>query len=259
MSGARNILVIAPHPDDESIGCGGTLCRHTARGERVTAVFLTSGELGLEHLPREEAWRVREGEAEAAAGILGLADLVFLRRPDWFVGEGVDDAAALLRPILAREAPQAIYLPHRREWHPDHQAAFAVVGSALRDSGIPVPDLLAYEVWTPLSEYDQVKDITPVMAQKLRAVRCYRSQLAGFQYDWAVRGLNQYRGALAARCRYAEVFQYAVLEESPRVRAGKHVPRKRKGCRSARPHPDTETLPANKPGGLRLDSEPRPA
>jgi LmbE family N-acetylglucosaminyl deacetylase len=224
MSGPRNILVITPHPDDESIGCGGALCRHTARGDRVTSVFLTSGELGLEHLPREEAWRVREGEAEAAAEVLGLADLAFLRLPDWFVGESVDKAAALLRPILAREAPQTIYLPHRREWHPDHRAALAVVRAALRDSGIPVPDLLTYEVWTPLSEYDQVKNITPVMARKLRAVRCYHSQLAGFRYDRAVHGLNQYRGALAARCRYAEVFQYAELAEPPREKADEQVP-----------------------------------
>ena len=224
MAESRNILVIAPHPDDESIGCGGTLCRHTARGDRVAAVFLTSGELGLEHLPREEAWRVREKEAETAAEVLGLADLTFLRRPDWYVGEGVDEAAALLRPVLAREAPQFIYLPHDREWHPDHRAALAVVRAACRDSGIPAPDLLTYEVWNPLSEHDQVTDITPVMSRKLRAVRCYRSQLAGFQYDRAVRGLNEYRGALAAQCRYAEVFRYAALAEPRRGRAKKQVP-----------------------------------
>ena len=214
MAESRNILVIAPHPDDESIGCGGTLCRHTARGDRVAAVFLTSGELGLEHLQREEAWRVREGEAESAAAVLGLADLTFLRCPDWFVGDGVDEVVALLRPVLAREAPQSIYLPHDREWHPDHRAALGVVRAACQDSGILAPDLLTYEVWTPLSEFDEVKDITPFMARKLRAVRCYHSQLAGFHYDRAVRGLNQYRGALAAQCRYAEVFQYAELQES---------------------------------------------
>src|SRR6516225_9522189 len=215
MAESRNILVIAPHPDDESIGCGGTLCRHTLRGDRVAAVFLTSGELGLKHLAREEAWRVREAEAEAAAVVLGLADLIFLRCPDWFVGEGVDEVAALLRPVLAREAPQSIYLPHDRESHPDHRAALGVVRAACRDSGIPAPDLLTYEVWTPLSEFDRVKDITLVMTRKLQAVRCYRSQLAGFHYDRAVRGLNQYRGALAAPCRYAEVFRYAEVTELP--------------------------------------------
>jgi LmbE family N-acetylglucosaminyl deacetylase len=68
--------------------------------------------------------------------------------------------------------------------------------------------VLAYEVWTPLAEYDQVEDISPVMRRKLRALRCHRSQLGHFRYDRAVRGLNQYRGALAARCRYAEVFRH---------------------------------------------------
>jgi LmbE family N-acetylglucosaminyl deacetylase len=214
MAESRKILVIAPHPDDESIGCGGTLCCHAARGDRVAAVFLTSGELGLEHLQRDEAWRVREGEAEAASEVLGLADLTFLRCPDWFVGERVDEVAALLRPVLVREAPQSIYLPHDCEWHPDHRAALDVIRAACRDSGIPAPDLWTYEVWTPLCDYDQVNDITAVMTRKLRAVRCYRSQLAGFRYDRAVRGLNQYRGALAAQCRYAEVFRYAELQKS---------------------------------------------
>ena len=60
-----NILILAPHPDDETIGCGGTLCLHAARGDYVSAVFLTSGELGLKHLPKKEAWAIRESEARS--------------------------------------------------------------------------------------------------------------------------------------------------------------------------------------------------
>lgn len=211
-----NVLVIAPHPDDESIGCGGTIRLHTARGDRVAAVFLTSGELGLKHLPREQARRIREREAEAAAEVLGVGALAFLRRPDWFVGEEVGEVAGRLAPILEREAPQIVYLPHASEWHPDHQAALPVVRTALRTGEIPALTLLTYEVWTPLSKYDHVEDVTPAMASKLRAVRCYRSQLEGFRYDHAIHGLNRYRGVLAARCRYAEVFQ-SHEEESERA------------------------------------------
>jgi len=210
-----NVLVVAPHPDDETIGCGGAVCLHANHGDRVFVAFLTSGELGLEHLPREEAWRIREAEAEAAAAVLGLAQLSFLRQPDWFVGENIEATARALCDILRREEPQIIYTPHVQEWHPDHQAALPVVRRAMSGFDIPTAELLTYEVWTPLCRYDRVFDITAVMARKLRAVRCYRSQLEVFRYDRAVKGLNQYRGCLAARCRYAEVFQECSAEGAP--------------------------------------------
>lgn len=204
-----NVLVIAPHPDDEAIGCGGMLGLHTVRGDRIAVVFLTSGELGLEHLPREQAWQVREDEAAAAAEILGIASLTFMRRPDWFVGEDVSATADALRPVLEREAPQRIYLPHTGEWHPDHQAALPVVRTALQAGTIPLATLMGYELWTPLPEPNHLEDITTTMTCKLRAVRCYRSQLANLRYDRAIRGLNQYRGIMSnTASRYAEAFQH---------------------------------------------------
>jgi LmbE family N-acetylglucosaminyl deacetylase len=206
MPDSTQVLVIAPHPDDEAIGCGGALCLHAARGHRVTVVFLTSGELGLKHLPREQAWAIREQEAKAAAAILGVAALHFLRAPDWFVGDNVSEIAAKVGVILQTERPGLIYVPHPAEWHPDHKTAIAVLRSALEGASSATADVRAFEVWTPLSAFDHVEDITPVMARKLAAVRCYRSQLSGFRYDRAVRGLNQYRGVMAARSRYAEVF-----------------------------------------------------
>jgi LmbE family N-acetylglucosaminyl deacetylase len=203
-----NVLVIAPHPDDESIGCGGTICLHVERGDRVAVAFLTSGELGLKHLPREEAWRVREGEAGAAAAVLGIAETYFLRLPDWFLGDHLTEAVQALLPVLERERPDSIYVTHPFEWHPDHQAAPACLQAALQQSGGLDPLVLFYEVWTPLAEYEQVEDISKQIGPKLRAIRCYRSQLRGFRYDRAARGLGQYRGALAGHCLYAEVFKY---------------------------------------------------
>jgi len=79
--------------------------------------------------------------------------------------------------------------------------------AALKQSGVKVSILRAYEVWTPLSQYDDVEDITSVMPRKLRAVRAHRSQVVDFKYDRAIAGLNRYRGEMAAKTRYAEVFQ----------------------------------------------------
>ena len=209
---AMNVLVLSPHPDDEVLGCGGTICRHSARGDRVVAVFLTSGELGLKQLPRENARQIREAEARKAAKILNLAALEFLRLPDWTSSEHVRTGAARLLPVLTREVPRLIYLPHPREWHPDHQAALPILRAAWRGAGIRQPELRGFEVWTPLAEHDRVEDITAVMALKLRALRAHRSQLGEFDYERAVKGLNQFRGALAAKCGYAEVFQTLPLK-----------------------------------------------
>lgn len=205
-----NILVIAPHPDDEVVGCGGALCRHAQRGDRMNVIYLTSGELGLKKLPREEAWKIREAEARDSAKILGLSDLFFLRQPDWMIGDHIPTMVEAITPILKSTVPEMIYLPHQNDWHPDHQAAWPTVQEALKRSGIRVPKLWAYEVWTPLGTFDEVVDISTVMSKKLRALRAHRSQLDEFQYIRAISGLNRYRGVLAAKVRYAEVFQ--VLE-----------------------------------------------
>lgn len=202
-----NILVIAPHPDDEVIGCGGTICLHSDRGDRVVAVFLTSGELGLKQVSRDTAWAIREREARAAARILGLSETIFLRLPDWSVGDNPDSAAALLRPILRRERPDIVFLPHPKEWHPDHQAAWPALKCALsgaRNARLPV--FRAYEVWTPLAACEEVQDISSVMPRKLRALGIHKSQLGEFDYLSAVEGLDRFRGATAGKCRYAEVF-----------------------------------------------------
>jgi len=212
---AMQVLIIAPHPDDESIGCGGTLCLHAGRGDSMAVVFLTSGELGLKHLPQNKAWLTREREAKKAARILGIARLFFLHLPDWLVGENVARATKKLAPLLKRLKPGLIYLPHPGEWHPDHRAALPVVRAALRVVRIPRPGLRAYEVWTPLAGYDHVENISAVMPRKVRALRAHRSQLKEFDYARAVTGLNQFRGELAARCRYAEVFQTVDLPAEP--------------------------------------------
>jgi LmbE family N-acetylglucosaminyl deacetylase len=176
-----------------------------AAGETTSAVFLTSGELGLEELPADEARALREAEAEKAAEILGLAKVTFLRHPDWFLADASAQVARYLRKLMEREAPTDLLCPHPDEWHPDHAATATIVRDALGDAGGGLR-LQTYEVWTPMTCFDEVNDISTVMETKLTALRAYRSQLSKFSYEDAVEGLDRFRGALAARCRYAEVF-----------------------------------------------------
>lgn len=204
-----NILVLAPHPDDEAIGCGGTICLHEDRGDRIFVVFLTSGELGIKGMPLERVWRVREREAERSCEILGVSGFSFFRYPDWYLSDHIQQAGDTLASVLTQETPSVIYLPHAGEWHPDHQAALTIARVALNAVPDCAPTLLTYEVWTPLPTYYHVEDVSAVMNRKVKAIRRHRSQVALLAYDRAVRGLNAYRGVTAGACRYAEIFEHA--------------------------------------------------
>lgn len=200
--------MIAPHPDDEAIGCGGTIAKHCARGERVEVAFLTSGERSLRELEPEQAWRIREREAQEAAAVLGIADLEFMRLPDWGLSDpnGAPGALAALAALWERVSPSTVYAPHPGEWHPDHRAAAELAANAAHRTGLGAARVLGYEVWTPLSGYAIVEDVGEVFDTKLEAIRRYVSQIEQFDYVSAAEGIARYRGALAARCAYAEVF-----------------------------------------------------
>jgi N-acetylglucosamine malate deacetylase 1 len=200
------VLVIAPHPDDESIGCGGTLRLHADRGDRVVVVCLTSGEQALKHLPKREVWKLREAEAAAAAEVLGVARLEFFRHPDWLLDEHIDAAAEQLAREIDRESPAAVYVPHPLDAHPDHRASHVAFRRAVRDRPLDGMAAMAYEVWTPMTRYNHLVNVDATMAAKMRAVRCHASQLESFDYDQAARGLNRYRGAMQTQWRYAEAF-----------------------------------------------------
>jgi LmbE family N-acetylglucosaminyl deacetylase len=211
---ADKVLVVAPHPDDETIGCGGTICLHRQKGDDVGVVFLTSGEactsLKRQRRATQDPDRIRalrEAEAKRACQLLSAMPVGFLRLPDLGLTVHIELAASKLRSVIEESAPTLIYLPHPGESHPDHEVTLPIVRAALAAiRGSLAPGLRGYEVWSPLPRCDWVEDISDVMACKLRAIRCYESQLRRFRYDWAIRGLNCYRGILGARSRYAEAF-----------------------------------------------------
>jgi LmbE family N-acetylglucosaminyl deacetylase len=217
---AERVLVVAPHPDDEAIGCGGVICLHRQCGEPVRVAFLTSGERGIPDLPEGEIRALREAEAAAACAALTAEGCAFLRLPDQGVEDNVERGVQALARELRAHPADLIYVPHPDEDHPDHAATLPLVRAALAQgpAGGPLPELRAYEVWTPMPRFGWVEVIDEVMPQKLRAVRCYRSQLRPCRYDHAVRALNRYRGIMAGGCRYAEAF--AFLDSAPPVGTG---------------------------------------
>lgn len=209
----KKILVLAPHPDDEAIGCGGTLLRHVKEGDSVQIIFLTSGEKGGHGLSETETIRVREAESCVAARILGVRHLEFWRLPDGAV-RPARAAVAQMRKKLQQFRPDVVYITHDREMHPDHRGAVRLLESGLRavrrrkHAEAWTPRVLGYEIWTPIQKLDEIVDISPFLNKKLRAVRAYRSQCAVVDFVEAVRSLNRYRGEMHSwpGGDYAEVF-----------------------------------------------------
>lgn len=201
-----NVLILSPHPDDETIGCGGAIALHRLAGDAVCVLSLTSGELGLSEHPIEEARAIRERELSNSAGILDFSVVESLRLPDYELARHLPAASTALARWLGKLLPERVYLPHPADDHPDHQACLPLLARAIQIAGVSAPWALGYEIWSPLPEFDHVEDISSVFSTKLAAVRAYSSQLESFRYDRAITGLNQYRGELAGKCEYAEVF-----------------------------------------------------
>jgi N-acetylglucosamine malate deacetylase 1 len=197
-------LIIAPHPDDEAIGCGGVIAQSADAGNRIVVLFLTSGECGVPGMSQDAAARLREQEAVAAAEILGVADLKFLRVPDGRVEDFGAPAADALADVLCAETPDIIRVPHPHDGHADHHAAWPILQHAIRIADAGRPEFLAYEIWTPMAAPDYAEDITGFVDRKRDAIGCYQSQLCQLPYDHGILGLNAYRGAFLAGSRHAE-------------------------------------------------------
>jgi LmbE family N-acetylglucosaminyl deacetylase len=216
------IVVLAPHMDDETLGCGGTIARHVQAGAQVTVIFLTDGRrggsmcAGMTGAERDNRQReiieVRKREAQHAGKILGVQSIVFLDAEDMRLNADIRVPGSL-RDILGREAPDCLYLPSFLDQHPDHRAATSVLLAAVAGTRLEF-ECRGYEVWTPLFPNCVIK-IDATIELKKRAIACYQSQLEQTDYLHAAIGLNAHRslalGGMAGR--FAEAFHALPLAE----------------------------------------------
>jgi LmbE family N-acetylglucosaminyl deacetylase len=205
------VIVIAPHPDDEVIGCGGTIRRHLRAGDPVAIIYLTRGEnsVGYPWLSPAEKQAKREREAQASCAVLGVRDSVFLDGADGNLAEPavLNELATKVAQEVARRGPKVIYVPHAQDKHPDHSAACRMVLQIAHDCSAPQPVVHQYELWSPLTA-DFAVDVTREMKAKLKAIKCHALALDAFDYLPTMLGLAAYRsGTLLQRRGYAEAFK----------------------------------------------------
>ncbi len=216
---ARRVMVLAPHPDDESIGCGGSIRLHVEAGAQVSVVYITDGRRGDPRLnaadmPCAEK-RVREDslverrrrEAERAGKVLGIQRQIFLELPDAAL-EADPPSVAALAAVLRELVPEVLYAPFLADAHRDHWMTNVLLRRADASLGPLLSGSLycGYEVWNPLPA-NRLVDITPVAETKRRAIEVYESQTAFIDYAATAMGLSAYRSMIHQKGRgFAEAF-----------------------------------------------------
>lgn len=214
----KRVLIVAPHPDDETLGAGGTAAKYAAAGQSVS-ILVVSG-----HLPPlypEAAFKRTVSEAEKAFGILGINYHSFLGVPATMVG--AEPVHVLNEKIgaVVRELEPHIVLCAFPDRHIDHRVIFDSVMVATRPvgAGNGIELLAAYETlsethWNaphmePNFVPNWVVDISSVIEKKIAAVRCYESQISPFPGSRsieAVEALAKFRGSQAG-FGFGEAFQ----------------------------------------------------
>jgi LmbE family N-acetylglucosaminyl deacetylase len=212
--GGQRVLAVAPHPDDETIGCGGVLARHRACNDEVCIAYITDGRrsraLGLG--PEEMARRRRE-EAMASAAALGVDQVEWF---DLLEGEWADEQLEPgLQALLRRFAPQIVYAPSRVDFHPEHARVARVLALALAEAPADT-QVRVYQVQVPLTSVltNLLADTSSVIARNAAALGAYVTQRGNIG-----RALRQrrYSAALYGLKRQAEEFwelpaeRYAML------------------------------------------------
>ncbi|MEO1374203.1 MAG: PIG-L deacetylase family protein [Cyanobacteria bacterium J06635_10] len=190
----KRAIVFSPHQDDETIGCGGTIALKRSQGIPVKVVFLTDGRYGRPSwIEPENIIQYRQEEASSALNVLGIepSQTQFLDEADGSLAQLSPEKRNLLIAklveILQSFEAEEVYVPHHHDGHPDHEATYSLVRSAIEASKMEI-ELLQYPIWmlwrNPLSSHKYLQRtskayrlfIGSFKEKKQQAITIYKSQ-----------------------------------------------------------------------------------
>jgi N-acetylglucosamine malate deacetylase 1 len=213
----KKIIVIAPHPDDETLGCGGSLLRHRTEGDEihwciVTAVYTNEG-FSQEEIDREDH------EISTVANSYGFSSVHKLGFPTVKLDTiPLVEIISRISAIIDKVRPQIVYLPYFGDVHTDHRIVFdAVISSAKWFRCDSIRRLLAYETISETDfgmnpakgfEPNVFIDVSEFLDRKIAIMEIYGGQMGDFPFprsEQAIRALASLRGATSG-CAAAEAF-----------------------------------------------------
>ena len=188
------VMVVTPHPDDAEFGVAGTVVRWVREGKDVVYVVCTNGDKGTKdiNVKPEDLAKIREQEQLAAAKLLGVREVIFLRHPDQTLEDTPEFRKEIVR-LIRMYRPETVVTadPYRRYlWHRDHRITGQVVLDAVfpyaRDH-LSYPELLEENLqphkvnevllWASSDDINYRSDVTDTYEIKLKALGCHKSQI----------------------------------------------------------------------------------
>jgi LmbE family N-acetylglucosaminyl deacetylase len=213
------VLVIAPHPDDETLGCGASLLKHKSRGDKLSWLVATRG---YEPQWSSEILARKETEIENVSHAYGFEKTVRLNFPTIKLDAApFDELIASIRQAIADTSPELVYLNHFGDVHSDHRVLFEATMSVLKpfySSRHGVRKILSYEVFSSTDAMPNhparafvptiFNDVTQFLEKKLEIMSLYDSEIQPFPLPRAldsIRALARFRGATIG-VEFAEAF-----------------------------------------------------
>lgn len=212
------VLVIAAHPDDDILGCGGTIAKLTQDGSKVHIVFLADGESSRDDITDINSLiQQRKQNAKKALKILGCDSIEFLDFPDNRL-DSLDllDIVKKIEGFIDAYKPCAIFTHYAHDLNIDHQITHNAVVTACRPQpGYCVKELLFFEVpssteWNLSKAFmpNYFVDISSTLSLKVDALNAYKNEMKLFPHPRSIKAIESlacYRGA-SSGCEAAEAF-----------------------------------------------------
>jgi len=219
----NNVLVIAVHPDDETLGCGSTLLKHKAGGDAVHWLILTS-------IKKERGFaagvvEARRQEIKAVSSMYGFDGVYDLDFPTMQLDTiPFSRLTASISDVFRQVEPNIVYLPFKSDVHTDHQIAFRAAYSCTKSFRCPsIKKIVMMETLSETEFASSTKedsfvpnmfvDITDFIERKIAIMNIYKSEMGNHSFPRSernIRALATFRGATAG-CEYAESFM--ILKE----------------------------------------------
>lgn len=214
----KKALILAPHMDDDIVGCGGTIHMMGQAGTEISILYITNGCYGNSKMQYDgQLGNIRKSEAESAAHYIAgekCKKIFYLDICDTSVLKHIDETN-VLEKILMNDEYDAVFVPYVLDIHPDHRASNYLLVNALEQIGqINKMTMYFYEVWVPLIP-NFVVDITSCFSEKCSAMKMHKSQTSTKKYLNMISCMNGYRASFAERNEmlYAEAFYKCSIEE----------------------------------------------